>query len=375
MKISPFFIASAVFSPNAFAISRSSATFFVSALSVLLFSAPVLAQDTPDLPVSDDVSLMIEQPSAESTGELVEVYTDTTLSPETQEMTEALAENSTYIEPLTQPQNLTKEQIEACEENFIYPNAIMRRAETAYTKRHYATVIESLRPVYENLHCVDSPDTIIEIYLLLGVSHLELGNPKMADTLFLDVLRTDPDYDPIGAIIILPGSSTERIETLREEHAEELDRLRPDKSHATAVETLFVPGEVEQRPYWINFLPMGAGVFQMHETIWGSVYASTQLAGILMSILGGGMVEHYRGDNYKFTAQNYPHAKNWQKVQIVGISLLAVSYVGSVIHALVIHEPAQINWQSPTKTPPASSHAAAPFILPDGAGLAYETIF
>lgn len=271
------------------------------------------------------------------------------------------------------PQVLTQEELTACEESIIYPNAIMRRAETAYTKRHYQTVIDTLKPIYENLQCVDSPDTVIEVYLLLAVSHLELGNASMADTFFLDVLRTDPDYDPLGAIIILPGESTQRIEQLRAEHASELDSLRNEASHSSVVETLFVPGEIEQRPYWINFLPFGAGTFQMHKPVWGSIYASTQLAGILLSILGGSMVEYYRGDNYKFTSDNYKYAKNWQISQIIGIALLGTSYLASVIHALVIHEPAPIIWQSPTKTPP--THAAAPLILPDGAGIAYEARF
>ncbi len=327
---------------------------FIPAFATLFISATAFAQSAENtgIPVSENVYSETETP-ADSSNSMAE----------TQAMT---ADQPSHV--------LTREEHEACEENFIYPNAIMRRAETAYTKRHYETVVETLRPVYENLHCVDSPDTIIEIYLLLGVSHLELGNPELADSLFLDVLRTDPDYDPIGAIIILPGSSTERIEKLREEHATELDALRPDKSYATALETLFVPGEVERRPYWINFLPFGAGEFQMHQPVWGAIYASTQLAGIVMSIAGGGMVEHYRGDNYKFTHDNYFHAKNWQKVQITGIVLLATSYVASVVHAIIIHEPAPINWQSPTKTPPLM-HAAAPFVMPDGAGVAYETIF
>ena len=328
---------------------------------------PAIAQDLP----SDDADIasvapesVQAEPASLGTMDPEPVQRET----EGEDTSAANVVDTSMVQPV-----LTREELEACEENIIYPNAIMRRAETAYTKRHYQTVIDTLRPIYENLQCVDSPDTVIEIYLLLAVSHLELGNASMADTLFLDVLRTDPDYDPLGAIIILPGESTQRIEHLRAEHASELDSLRNESSHSSVVETLFVPGEIEQRPYWINFLPFGAGVYQMHRPVWGSVYASTQLAGILMSILGGAMVEHYRGDNYKFTAENYKIAKNWQVSQIIGIALLGTSYLASVIHALVIHEPAPIIWQSPTKTPP--THAAAPFILPDGAGIAYEARF
>lgn len=262
-----------------------------------------------------------------------------------------------------------------CDEAFIYPNATMRRAETAYTKRKYTTVIETLRPVYENLHCVDDVDTVIEIDLLLGVSQQETGNQALADAMFLDVLRTDPDYDPVGAIIVLPGTSTQRIEELRELHAPELDALRPEKSRTSAVETLFVAGEIEKHPFWINFVPFGAGLYQMHKPVWGTVYASTQLAGIVMTILGGGMVEYYRNDQMRFSHDNYPKAKSWQRLQISGIVILGTSYLANVIHAIIVHEPSSIQWQSPTKTPPTTIHAAAPFLLPDGAGIAYETVF
>ncbi len=262
---------------------------------------------------------------------------------------------------------------EVCDESISYPSATMRRAETAYTKRKYSAVIDTLKPISDNISCVDDADTIIEINLLLGVSNLELGNARQADDFFLNVLYTDPDYDPVSAIIVLPSSSTERIEKLRDEHAAELDALRPEKSKNTVVETLFVQGKVEQRAYWMNFVPFGAGLFQMHENVWGGIYASVQLTGILMSILGGGMVEYYREDNYLFTSQNYKKANAWQATQIVGIALLGVGYVANVIHALTIFAPAPVNWHSPSKTPP--SMAAAPVFLKDGAGIAFETHF
>ena len=167
----------------------------------------------------------------------------------------------------------------------------------------------------------------------------------------------------------------ERIEALRAEHAAELENLRTDRTKDSVVETLFVPGEQERRLYWLNFIPMGAGMFQMHQTGWGIVYASTQITGIFMSILGGGMVEYYRGDNYTFSHEDYKRAKNWQVVQIVGIATLGASYLASVLHAIIIYEDAPINWLSPTKTPPSYTQISAPFLLPDGAGIAYGMTF
>lgn len=260
-----------------------------------------------------------------------------------------------------------------CYESFTYANALLR-AENAYVRRKYTTVIEILKPIFENLQCIDDSNAIIEIELLLGVSYLEQNNKALADTFFLNVLRSDPDHI-VGSVITLPESSARYIEDLRIQHADELDSLRSERSPNTVIESLYILTEKEQHPYWINFLPFGAGVFQMHQTAWGAVYASLQLAGITLSILGGGMVEYYRGENFTYTPQNAVHAHNWQTAQIIGISMLAAGYIASVIHALIIHEDSTMIIHSPTQTRPDIAHNAGPFILPDGGGIAYSTKF
>ena len=190
----------------------------------------------------------------------------------------------------------------------------------------------------------------------------------------MNVLRTEPDHI-VGSVITLPESSARRIETLRAEHAEELNKIRSELSPNTVIESLYILTEKEEHQYWLNFVPFGAGLFQMHKTGWGIAYASIQASGIILSILGGGMVEYYRGENYTYTAQNYAHAKNWQNVQIVGIAMLAAGYVASVIHAIVEYEPQTTIIHSPSTTQPDIAQTAAPFILPDGAGIAYRATF
>ncbi|MBR4985631.1 MAG: hypothetical protein IKY83_07825 [Proteobacteria bacterium] len=270
-------------------------------------------------------------------------------------------------------QRNTRQDNTACFESITYANALMR-AENAYVRRKYETVIEILRPLYDTAHCIDDPDSILEINLLLGVAYFEQNNLTLADTFFMNILRSDPEHI-VGSIITLPESSAHRIESLREQHAEELESLRKQSAPNTVIESLYVLAETEKHHYWINFLPFGAGEFQMHQNEWGAVYASTQLAGIALSILGGGMVEHYRGNNFMFTPDHYTKAKTWQKVQIAGVAILGASYVASVIHALFIHEDKTMILHSPTQTRPDIAHSAAPFILSDGAGIAYGAVF
>lgn len=259
-----------------------------------------------------------------------------------------------------------------CFESFSYANAIMR-AENAYVRRRYASVIDILTPVCAKIHCIDDTATIIEIELLMGVAYLEQGNTQTADSYFLNVLRSDPDH-VVGSIITIPEQSSKRIEQLRAEHIDELNKLREQISPNTIIESLYVLVEKEHHPYWINFLPFGAGQFQMHHNAWGIVYLATQVTGIALTILGGGMVEYYRGDNFTYSPRNRARAQNWQNAQIVGIALLGASYIAGVIHALVIHEENTLIIHSPSQTRPDIA-SFTPFVLPDGGGLAYGTVF
>ncbi|MBQ8036060.1 MAG: hypothetical protein IJ268_03620 [Proteobacteria bacterium] len=294
-------------------------------------------------------------------------------APSAQTDTQAAPEETFISDTQTASQRAARQDKQSCFESFTYANALMR-AENAYVRRKYETVIEILRPLYDTIQCFDDPDAVLEVNLLLGVAYFEQNNLTLADTFFMNVLRSDPEHI-VGSTITLPESSAHRIETLREQHAEELEALRRQSAPNTVIESLYVLAETEKHHYWINFLPFGAGTFQMNQKGWGAVYASTQLAGIALSVLGGGMVEHYRGDKFMFTPENYSKAKTWQNVQISGLAILGVSYVASVIHALIIHEDKTMILHSPTQTRPDIAHSAAPFILSDGAGIAYGAIF
>lgn len=340
------------------------------ALSLLIPATGFSQDDT--IPESESAQTQVVSNAEES-----DLNTEVSDSQDTSEdakisVTSSAPQISTDAQNTDDASSSSTSDVGRCYESFTYANALMR-AENAYVRRRYTTVIEILHPIYENIQCIDDQNGVIELELLLGVAYFEEGNTALADTFFLNVLRTEPDHI-VGSVITLPESCAQRIENLRAEHADELNKLRSQKLPNTIIESLYVLTEKEEHPYWLNFLPFGVGVFQMHETTWGAIYASVQSAGIIMSILGGGMVEYFRGDDHTFSPKNYTYAKNWQTVQIIGISLIAAGYVASVIHALVIHEDSTMIIHSPTQTRPDIS-SVSPFILPDGAGIAYGSWF
>jgi hypothetical protein len=261
-----------------------------------------------------------------------------------------------------------------CLAEFSYHSQLMR-AENAYVKRHYESVLLLLSPLLEVPECLQDPTTRLEVELLAGVSYLEQGKDDEADRHFMRVLRLNPDYE-IGSIITLPEGSSRRIETLKIRFADELNALRGNQSHGVVVESLYILAEKKENPYWINFLPFGAGQFQMGEKGWGITYASLQASSLALTILGGGMVELYRGKSGKYSKLNYPKAKSWQHAQIAGIAAFSVFYLAGMIHALIIHEDSSAIMHPPSQQrPDVVTHLPAPIVLPDGAGLGYNVLF
>lgn len=261
-----------------------------------------------------------------------------------------------------------------CMAEFSYHSQLMR-AENAYVKRQYESVLTLLQPLLEVPECLQDPSTRLEVELLAGVSYLEQGKDQEADRHFMRVLRLNPDYE-IGSVITIPEGSSRRIEMLKVQFADELNALRGNQSSGVVVESLYILTEKKENPYWINFLPFGAGQFQMNQRAWAISYASLQAASLALTVLGGGMVELYRNKQYTFSKENYPKAKAWQYVQIAGIASFTAFYAASVIHALIIHEDSSTIMHPPSQQrPDVLGHSAAPLVFPDGGGLSYGLVF
>ena len=157
-------------------------------------------------------------------------------APSAQTDTQAAPEETFISATQTASQRAARQDKQSCSESFTSAHALMR-AENAYVRRKYETVIEILRPLYDTIQCFDDPDAVLEVNLLLGVAYFEQNNLTLADTFFMNVLRSDPEHI-VGSTITLPESSAHRIETLREQHAEELEALRRQSAPNTVIESL-----------------------------------------------------------------------------------------------------------------------------------------
>lgn len=85
-------------------------------------------------------------------------------------------------------------------------------------------------------------------------------------------------------------------------------------------------------PPGLALAPFGVGVYAHGKPVRGAVYSLTQAAGI--ATLSLATVNAYAAAE----AENEPEFVKWQSASIAGVSVLAVSYLASVLDGSRLHE-------------------------------------
>lgn len=181
---------------------------------------------------------------------------------------------------------------------------------------------------------------LVEAHILLGVSHFELGSRAEArrefdEALFLDdSISLDPLLFSEEAIAFFDERKRVYLEQARRDDearalAEERDRLRQ------AIENMIV---IERRPYYINFVPFGAGQFQNgHDGKGIAFFVSQAVLGGTSAGLWVWQVGKY-GYNGTVPKDEVDTVRRLQQVQIAtGLTCVALM-VGGIIDSLISYE-------------------------------------
>ncbi|WP_164001974.1 tetratricopeptide repeat protein [Pyxidicoccus caerfyrddinensis] len=151
-------------------------------------------------------------------------------------------------------------------------------------------------------------DDLVELHKLAGLAAFNLGRTEDATRHLRALLRLDPDYglDPF----VVPPPAVAFLDALKEEMSSELEFLRQErrlrqereKAEAERRERERVEAEVqrrraeelasqvtvrtvEKRNFLVNFVPFGAGQFQQGRNSLGIVFAATEGALAVTSII------------------------------------------------------------------------------------------
>jgi tetratricopeptide (TPR) repeat protein len=223
------------------------------------------------------------------------------------------------------------------------PAEELARARDAFRQREFDAAIPLLNYLLYPSPRLARPADLIEAHVLLGVCHLEVGDSREAkrefeSALFIDSAVTlDPllfsekaieAFDETKEKFEADARKDEQIRLL----AQQRDLLRQ------ALERSFVE---EKRPFLFNFVPFGAGQFQMGRRRWGMFFAVSQgVTGAVWVASTAYLLNRY-GYRGRVPREEVGGARTMQGIELIAGSACLLSMIGGIAHALWIYEPAQ----------------------------------
>jgi hypothetical protein len=231
------------------------------------------------------------------------------------------------------------------------------------------------------------PQDLVEAHVLFGACAFESGDPATATREFEEALSLAPGYT-LDKKIFSDGAvrffdETKRAVEERARHDAELRALAEEKERLKRYRESLVVYEVH--PYYVNFIPFGAGQFQNGQRSKGLWFASTEAttgaisAGIWIYLVGT------YGFDGRVKLEDQAFARRLQQIEIgaggVCLGLMAWGIVDSLLH---YHPrtrvegddsilPPDLRPAKPKGPPrePDSRFSISPAVIPDGAGVVF----
>lgn len=245
---------------------------------------------------------------------------------------------------------------------------------SSYEYGRYAEVLERAGPRIDRGRLSDKE--LAELHKLAGLSAFNLNRTEDAGRHFRALLRLEPDFnlDPFA----VPPPAVKYLDDIRQQMSAELTlvrqerQLRVERERTEAerrereraiaeeqrrrVEQLshqVTVREVEKRNFLVNFVPFGAGQFQQGRTGLGTLFAASEGALAVTSIIA-----FFAYDSLIQTAKvtvddvegprdvpvryiptdSVGHAKTWTKLKWGSAAGFYAVYAAGVIDALVHHQ-------------------------------------
>ncbi len=240
--------------------------------------------------------------------------------------------------------------------------ARLDRARQAFRNGEYGQLRPLLEPTLEPKPRYEREEARFEARALLGAGAFFEAQAareasqrdalqRMAKAQFLALLRERPDHvlDPL----IYPISVLDMFEQVREEHREELERLRRDPKLAAdpGLETIYIERMVRKRSYALNFAPFGVGQFQNGQPIKGTLFAAGQGVAlainvtsyfVILGLRGSSSGDTFYGTGDDGVSGDYALALGWRQAMLISLGVFTALYGWSVADALWHYEPEQV---------------------------------
>lgn len=295
----------------------------------------------------------------------------------------------------------------------VVPERELEIVKATYEVGNYAECLKRARDAMGVTNFTDPQR--VQLHKYAGMSAFNLGQPAEAQKSFLQLLQLNPDFvlDPFA----VPPPAIKLFEQVKKDNADQLNLIRQqialraeqdkrlqaererqqkdDEERRRRLEELsrgVTVRTVERRPLVVNFLPFGAGQFQEGRPVWGGIFAATEGALLVASVVSyfafKGLLDV--GVPYKWTDRVTADNSGLFQINVTGIPLARANeaqvwrilniaggfgFIGvwalGVVDALVNHQGDQV---TETREAPAPARPPAPkvqlFLAPGaGAGL------
>jgi hypothetical protein len=158
------------------------------------------------------------------------------------------------------------------------PAQELEHARELFRSHDWSTAIPALNYLLYPNPRLSAPEDLIEAHVLLGVCGFENGDRKLARAEFESALAMNPDLE-LDTLLF----STTAVDYFHDVKKDLLDRERRDAEQRRLAEEndrlqalLASMVVIERRPYYINFIPFGAGQFQNGDRGKGLFFSTSE---------------------------------------------------------------------------------------------------
>ncbi len=240
------------------------------------------------------------------------------------------------------------------------PEQALQQGARAYGRGNYAQAIKLLRPLVYPLIRLSTEAQVIQAYKLLGVSYIFEKDRTEAEKQFMAILALQPDFrfdplvDPVAAVDLLEDvkrRNAEKLKAIKERERREAERRRIEEQRRRDEERrrALVAGQgidviertIVKHPYWINFVPFGAGQLQNGHRRKAFALMGTQLTLGALS-LGTALGLRFAYPDGRVPAAEYDRARGLAIAQVASGALFFATIAYGIIDALVYHRPEHV---------------------------------
>jgi len=261
-------------------------------------------------------------------------------------------------------------------------SADLEEGARAYERGDFKQAIELIRPLLYPAIRLTAQSQVIRAHKLLGISYVFEKRSAEAAREFLAILSIRPDYRldplvvPVSAVQLfeqVKKRNAEKIRAILERERREAERRRLEEERRKAEERrlkllagqgrVVVERNVVEHPYWVSFLPLGAGQFQNGHRRKGWILFGAELGLAAVSVgtyLGG----YFAYSGRPLTQEEYDRGRALSIVQVASAGLCAAVVAYGVIDALIYHKPRTVTERRFKRRPETETTKTSLYVIP-----------